>query len=380
MRAATFTVVVCLFAAPARASDAFLTTEALVAKPVANNPGAAPWDKLPGLTVPLASQRSIHLNDRAANAALGGAPRAVTVRAAYDQRELAVLLEWSDDTCDRSRSDETISFGDSAALELPLQFGAKVRLPYIGMGDDQQRVALYHARAGEKETIGREAVAAGFGSSTRADLGDARMEMRYDDAHKRWRALFVRPLQTSVSDLRQGLVPFAIAVWDGNRSERGGNKGLSSWKFLRLERYPLNGDYLREVSYGYAPGAAGELARGKMLVEAMCTTCHVIGDKHIAPPGLAPELSTIGAIATPSYLRESIVSPSAIIVPNPNVNQHYNRTLPADAYGAYPNNDQFVWYARDAAGKKVSRMPPFGLAPADVAAMVTYLRTLGRTP
>jgi len=222
-------------------------------------------------------------------------------------------------------------------------------------------------------------VAAGFGTTTRAELGDARVAMRW--AAGTWRAVFVRPLAAPASDLARGLVPFAVAVWDGARSERGGNKALSAWKLLRLARLPADPAYAAELAWGRAAGEQGDLARGKQLVNGMCAACHVTAERKIARPGIAPDLSGIGAYSTPAYLRDSIVAPNAVIVPNPNPNQHQNRAEPAAAGQAWPRAEGFVWYRKDASGKLLSKMPPYAsLPPADVNAMVVYLMTLGRNP
>jgi DMSO reductase family type II enzyme heme b subunit len=347
--------------------------------PLAADPGAALWDGLPARAVTAAPQRSIRLGDRQANAALVAAPaRPVSVRAATDGERLAVVLDWIDETEDRSSADATDAFGDAAALEIPLRFGAGLRLPYVGMGDDAMPVAVVFQRAAAEGSVGREAVAAGFGSLTRADLGGLRVAMRYDRGRGAWRAVFVRPLAAGPLDLRRGLVPFAIAVWDGSRRERGGNKALSSWTFLRLPRFPVDAAYAAEMSRELAPGEPGDLARGKLLVESVCAACHAVGDRRIAPPGIAPDLTGIGAVATPGYLRESLVDPSAVIVPNPNPYQHQDRSRPPGGSGAYPNDEAFVWYRRDSSGKKVSKMPAFGSLPGpDIAAVVDYLMTLG---
>ena len=110
----------------------------------------------------------------------------------------------------------------------------------------------------------------------------------------------------------------------------------------------------------------------------MCVACHRIGDKRAAAADTAPDLTNVGVVSTPGYLRDSLVDPSAIVVPILNINRHYTKAQPADAHGAYANNDLYRWYSVDAAGKKTSRMMPFGsMPPADVAAMVAYLKTLG---
>jgi len=39
-------------------------------------------------------------------------------------------------------------------------------------------------------------------------------------------------------------VPFAFAAWDGSRDERGGEKAVSTWYFLSLERPVARAAYL----------------------------------------------------------------------------------------------------------------------------------------
>lgn len=340
------------------AQERYLATEVIEAAAVQGaleaDARAAPWAKLPATRVLLAPQRTVRLNDRDANEALDvlGAPRALDVRAAYNERDLAIVLEWRDDTEDRAPSTETNQFGDGAAVELPLAFGAGVRLPYVGMGDEAAPVMLYLQRAIEAGSLGRELVAAGFGSSTRSSLGGARMAMRYERATRSWRAVLVRPLVAAGHDLRAGLVPVAFALWDGAQRERGGNKALSSWKAIRLAGSRVDAAQLAELSWGY--DGAGDVLRGKQLVDSVCAACHRTGDKRSAPAGLAPPLDDMGLIATPSYLRESMLAPSAVIVPGKG------------------------WSSRGAEGKSTSLMPSLAaLPPSDVIAIVSYLRTLG---
>jgi complex iron-sulfur molybdoenzyme family reductase subunit gamma len=248
------------------------------------------------------------------------------------------------------------------------------------MGDAVEQVAMYLQRAApDGGVVARQAIGAGFGTLTRAELGGARMAMRYDPAAKGWRAIFVRPLAAAGQDLRRGLVPFSVAVWEGARSERGGNKSLTRWKFLRLADFPLDPAYVAEMSWGYAKGDLGSSAKGKELVEAQCTACHPIGANRLAAPGIAPDLSTIGVIATPAYLRDSIVNASAVLVPSPNPWQHQDRSR-KDARGSWPPDEAYVWYA-EKDGRRSSSMPDFDAFSKDeVADIVAYLVTLGEEP
>jgi DMSO reductase family type II enzyme heme b subunit len=368
-----------LAAARAAAADPAAPLEPLEVRdltPLPADPAAPAWDALPAATVPAAPQRTIRLHDRAANRALEGAgPRQVTVRAATDGRSLAVLLEWPDATEDRAPSGETDAYGDGVALQLPLRSGAGVRLPYVGMGDEAERVAVFLVRASGAGATVRSAVGAGFGTLARADLGPVTGALRYDPSARRWRALLVRPLSAGGLDLSRGLLPYAVAIWDGAGKERGGNKALSGWRFLRQPRLPLDAAYAAEQAWGRGQGDA---ARGRTLFEDTCTACHATATQRDAAPGLAPDLSAIGLIATPAYLRDSLLRPSEVIVPSPNPRQHQDRAAPRDPRGAYAPDDGYVWFVREADGRRASSMPDYaGLPPRDVADLVAHLMTLG---
>jgi len=374
--------VLLLAAAPAPAAD-FLASETLevvkVTGPLSPDPAAPFWEGAPVAAVPAAPQHTIRLNDRQANQALDAATvRTIQVRAATDGKDLAVLLEWADATESRVTPDGVDVYGDAAAIQFPRSFGAGTRLPYVGMGDEGQEVLLYLQRAGTDGPIARQIVARGFGSSSRADLGGVRVAMRHDGVLKSWRAVFQRPVSAASHDLGQAMVPFSVAVWDGAAHERGGNKALSGWKFLRMPGRTADPAYQAEVAWGHRPGDLGDPRKGREIFEGMCTACHGVGAEK-AVPGLAPELTGIGVVATPGYLRDSILAPSTVIVPNPNLAQRQDRSAKPDARGAYPSDEAYTWYTRTADGKKASTMPDYAaMDPGDLRAIVAYLATLGR--
>jgi len=371
-------------ASAAGAAEAFLAAEAVPVQvrsaPLPGDAAAPEWDALPATELLAAPQRTLRLHDRRANARLQGeGVRRLRVRALTDQRQLALAVDWDDPSEDRGQPDETDRFGDAAALELPLRFGAAIRLPYLGMGDEEQPVAIHMVRAGAAGTEAREGLARGFGSLARADVGRARASMRHDG--RGWRAVFLRPLVGGGLDLYRPLIPFSLAVWDGERGERGGNKVLTGWKFLRLPSLPVDAAYVAELAWGYGAGDLGDPARGRTLAEGQCAACHLMGDLAGAPPGLAPDLSAIGVVASPGYLRESMVAPSAVLVPGPNPAQHQDRSARPDARGAYPAAEGWAWHTSGPDGKKSSTMSEFSsLSPQELADLVAYLRTLGREP
>lgn len=367
------------------ATDRYLAAEGIVVDGVAALPkdlDDAAWQKLKTTRVPVAAQTSVWLNDKDANATrTSGAPGAVLVRAAATKTDIAVLLEWDDATEDRF-ADETDQYGDAAAIEVPLSFGAGQRLPYVGMGDAGSHVLVHMVRAGTDTITARHAVAAGFGSLTHApDVTWMKTAMGYRAQEKKWRALFSRPIVAADHSVDAALVPMAFALWDGGRDQRGGHKVLSGWRTLQLPGKAFDQTFLKELSYGYGDGEVGDAGRGKGMVEAMCLACHRIGDKSFGPPDAAPELTNVGVYASHAYLRDSILTPSAVLVPNLNKNRHQDRGKPRDDHGAYPSAPLGTFGVPGPDGKTMSMMPAFAtLPPAQLADMIAYLKSLGATP
>jgi len=376
-----------LGAEPDGATEAFLRAEVVevaAVKVAPQGPDDPAWARATPRQFAISAQRSVHLNDARANAALPhpGAER-LTVRGAASETELALLLEWSDPSREALRTDEVNAFADSVAFEMPVRFGPGERLPYVGMGDAQAPVVVTMQRATAEGSQLNLFVAAGFGSLTRATgAPPVKASMVYDGVTHRWRAVFVRPLDAEGHSLQAGLVPVAFAVWDGGRGERGGYKQLSGWHYLRMPGRALDPAAVEAAAFGYHPGDLGDPARGKALVETVCIACHQLPGKRYAPVGAAPDLSDVGAIATASYLRDSVAQPSLVVVPNLQLNNHYSRTAPPDAWGAYPNAPAYAWGNRPDGGAVVSKMTVFStFSPEQVADIVAFLKTLdGTTP
>lgn len=374
MTTGLLTSVALLSAVVAQAPDAAFfearVLDAAALEPAPQSPADPRWAQATPKVFRVSAQRTVRLTDAAANAQVRRpGVRQVTVRAAASKQELAVLLEWSDATEDRLTPDEN-GFGDAAAIELPLRLGPGERLPYVGMGDRDSPVLVYLQRGGTSSAF----VAEGFGSLTRLPQNVATSVLERDAKQGRWRALFRRPLVAAGHSLERGLVPLAVAVWDGARAERGGNKQLSAWHFVRLARFPLDAQQVAEESWGFH-GELGDPARGRALVETVCVACHQMPGKRTAPQGLAPDLSDIGITSTLPYLRDSVQAPSKVIVQHLQPNAHVNRAAAPDPTGAYPNQD-LSWFLVQEDGKRVSKMPPFSFPPAQLADIVAFLQTL----
>lgn len=72
--------------------------------------------------------------------------RSVKVQALYNDKELALRLEWVDPEPTRTE-DHSQSFKDAVAVEFPLKYGQGVKLPYMGMGQKGAPVYIWQWKA-----------------------------------------------------------------------------------------------------------------------------------------------------------------------------------------------------------------------------------------
>jgi len=279
------------------------------------NPSAKEWSEAKEQTVYLYPQVSVRLNDKKANSLIPKKkPIEAKVKVLYNSKNIAVYIRWKDDTPSIQPVYDTDAFGDGVSVEFPNKFGKGISLPYVGMGDENHPVSVYL----QKNVAGRDYqkafISEGFGSLTEINENGFQAEMKYNNGE--WTAVIKRPLKTANSNLSAGLVPIAFAIWDGNKYERDGNKSLSRWKFIRLNKYPLDKEYLSYVSWGtpYVDWKEkgkdiGDAKRGEKLFQQNgCIGCHRAGKYNTAMLGLAPDLSDIGGIANAIYLKESILT------------------------------------------------------------------------
>jgi hypothetical protein len=209
-------------------------------------------------------------------------------------------------------------------------------------------VTLWFWRAdGMVETL----TAAGFGSLTAQPGESVEAKGVWDDGV--WRVVFRRALGPSQGDggvrfdpLGQGLVPLALATWQGEVEQRDGDKHLSGWRILRFER-GRQGTGNAEL-LGSADGDSG-IGR-KLMLEKGCAECHAFPGNP-ERPALGPGLAYVGGIHDLGYLLESLMRPSQVIVPGK---------------GFYATEE----------GRRTSLMPPFEGSEQELRDIIAFLRTL----
>ncbi len=355
---------------------------------------SAVWSKAKFATVALYPQTSIEFNDKEAiEANKGTKGKKAQVAAVHNGKEIAILVKWADGTKNVQGIKCTDTYSDGFALQFAGATKKAQPLPYIGMGSEGRPVLVHLQKATDKvyEPNGNKDVAmqinrqqtavfgkeladfdakvaalantdfervfVGEGFRTITEIKDGSVKsnasMKYDN--KAWSGTLSRPLKDAYMNAA-GTVPVAIAVWDGAKHGRNGLKLLSSWVAINLEGAKANAAVVAEAT----EMPKGDAAKGKEAAEANgCAGCHQLSADM--PAGyMAPSLLTIGGYSPAAYLRESLVKPSAVVVPGFNRNAHKNTP----------------WYNIEK-GKRVSTMTDYSfLDKQTIEDIVAYLKTL----
>lgn len=345
-------------------------------------------------SVMLYPQTTIGNNDKEATEKMKGL-KALEAKAgvAYNNKEMMIVIKWKDATNSIQTQKSSKLFGDAVALQFPTSCMEPDKLPYIGMGSDGRAVnvllqknveVLYpvidnadvtnqqakqnlnlfgddlkkkeeQQKAASSSKYNKAFISEGFRSMTEIkDAKDYEMSMNYKNGS--WTAVFKKPLNDDYSKACDAL-PMAIAIWDGAKDGRNGNKWLSTWTPVNMTKSAKAKADIAKIT----EKLKGNVENGKKLSVDNCAACHTMGDIKAPMANMAPDLSNIGGYSTASYLKESIVAPSAAVVAGHNKNAH-----PATP-----------WYSVDDKGVRTSTMPSFEhLKPAEIDDIVTYLQTL----
>lgn len=318
---------------------------AIVAKEVSElplDPDNAIWREAAVREISLYPQRSVQ------PASQQTAIETVRVQALHNEKELALRLEWADETPAQER--DIGQFADAVAVQWPLNYGTGMGLPYVGMGHKGAPVALWFWRSdGDTQTLAAE----GFGTLTKQSSDGVEVKGHWKDGS--WRVVFKRAIKSegehhiSLNPDNQGLVPLALAVWNGEKGQRNGRKQLSAWRVLYLEDGKVDSAYLQQLA-SMAP-AQGNVETGKSLMtEKGCIGCHAFPDNP-AQPSIGPDLGYAGGIHHADYLLESLTEPSKVVSPGKGFYTVHN-------------------------GEYVSLMPPFQGTGQEQADIIAYLKTL----
>jgi mono/diheme cytochrome c family protein len=346
------------------------------------------WKSAKVVEVGLFPQTTIKMNDKKANELnADNKSKVAKVQALYNDKEIAFLVRWKDNTLSIQKGYRTTSYGDGFAVQFATDFSNPEKLPYIGMGSEGREVFVHLQKAapntfepngkgnvelqvGRKNSpyfnedlkkfdeavknegvvdYERNFVSAGFRSMTQVREGvESNMNMIYNMKRDCWKGSLSRELKDEYLDLNAPAIPVAFAVWDGGKNNRDGLKLLSGWNSVTLS---AGGEKLVSA---LNDEVKGDVANGKAQYDMNCAACHDV-------PFMAPSLANIGGYASAGYLKESITEPSAVVVPGYNRNAHKNTP----------------WYNIDENGNRVSTMPSFSwMDEKSQTDLIAYLKTL----
>lgn len=200
------------------------------------DPEAEPWQKVAPERIalvgtPVGMQPTEVIRSAWANKKIGAVSE-VQVSAVHNGEVIAFRLDWADGSENRELDDSNV-FPDAAAVMLPVVPDA----PLVTMGAPGKAVNTWYWRA-DADTQGRNVLSEGIGTTRTVDLTAVRGHGAWKGG--RWKAVISRALKVSGSEPCAQLSPgqktqFAVAVWEGANSERGGVKAFSvNWRDLVL--------------------------------------------------------------------------------------------------------------------------------------------------
>ncbi len=172
----------------------------------------------------------------------------ITARAVYNDKEIALLLEWDDRTKSIPGDEKAAEISDpeiaedSVAVQLPVEIPSGMEKPYFGMGDAVNLVNVWQWKSGAKDKPQSVILlnSRGFKEIEKRDVQASGISAAGQYNKGSWRVVMKRPLTTSdpTKDLQfeEGrFIPIAFAAWDGSNSEKGSKHTMTTWYWLLLK-------------------------------------------------------------------------------------------------------------------------------------------------
>ncbi len=178
----------------------------------------------------------------------GGSILQVQARAAFNDKSMAILLQWQDNTMNTGSLVTQNTYSDAAAVEFPLQV-IPGHQPFRCMGQSDAEVNIWQWKAERQRGLGHDdttLVSTASGSAVKNYVGpglgylkdtsviDPDSAASYDSNTHTWSVIYRRPL--AVGDVKSATqflpgqaTTIAFAVWDGGAGERLSKKAVSTW-------------------------------------------------------------------------------------------------------------------------------------------------------
>ena len=211
---------------------ATLVTVTAVSDAIPDDPNADYWKKVAPGSIPLMGQ--VIVDPRNFNPAID----LVSIRAVYNDKEIAFHLTWDDATQSADEPAKKL-YADAISLQFPPQSTSGPERPYFLMGDGSDAVYLLRWENGKGVS---EATANGPTKITPLAGAEATGKAVYTNGQ--YRVVIKRPLGSkhaaSPAFSPAVFMPVAFQAWDGGAGETGTKMSLTSWYYLRLEEPQSN--------------------------------------------------------------------------------------------------------------------------------------------
>lgn len=208
---------------PESATYSTLVTGTSVKDAIPDDPNAEFWRKITAQSIPLMGQ--VIVDPRNFNPAVD----LVSIRIAYNDKEIAFHLTWDDPTQSQPDGKDV----DVMSLQFPPAVSTGTERPYFLMGDDSEAVYLLRWEGGKAV----EATANGPAKIKPIQGSEATAKGVFQ--HGQYRVVLKRPLASKdparLSFQPGVFTPIAFQAADGGAGETGAKMSLTSWYYLRLE-------------------------------------------------------------------------------------------------------------------------------------------------
>jgi len=185
----------------------------------------------------------------------------ITVRALYNDEEVAFLLEWDDRTrsipgdekAEKIADDDIAE--DAVAIQLPVTLPEGTEKPYFLMGDAAHPVNIWQWRSGTTDSPESITLMNSRGIEDVETRDALEAGVRAQGGYERgtWRIVIKRSLSTAdpaqdIQFVEGAFIPVAFAAWDGSNSESGSRHTLTTWYWLLLKPAAGNTPLLAAVA------------------------------------------------------------------------------------------------------------------------------------
>jgi DMSO reductase family type II enzyme heme b subunit len=172
----------------------------------------------------------------------------ITVRAFFDDKRIALLLEWDDRTKSipgDKEAEAIVDEGmaeDAVAVQLPVAIPGGMEKPYFVMGDAKLPVNIWHWKSGTTTKPTNIQLVNGRGIKALAERDAADIGLKATGVYHKgtWRVVLTRPLivgdtENDIGFVPGRFIPIAFTAWDGSNGESGSKRTMTTWYWLLLE-------------------------------------------------------------------------------------------------------------------------------------------------